>query len=71
MSGFVPCFPCPLGTYQPDEGKISCYKCPHGADTLSTAATNITDCEGNNILDQALKNGPLSPILYMWKMVIR
>ena len=46
MSGFVPCYPCPLGTYQPEEGKNSCYKCPHGADTLTTAATNITDCEG-------------------------
>ena len=51
MSGFVPCYPCPIGTYQPDDGKSACIKCPQGADTMTSASTNSSYCESKiNIL---------------------
>ena len=45
-SGLSPCYQCPYGTYQPDEGQTVCIKCPNEADTEQRAATSMTECLG-------------------------
>ncbi|XP_053395851.1 sushi, von Willebrand factor type A, EGF and pentraxin domain-containing protein 1-like [Mercenaria mercenaria] len=44
-TGLQPCWPCPIGTYQPKGGKSSCIKCPANSDTAQTASTQISQCE--------------------------
>ena len=44
--GLQPCFPCPMGYFQPHKGKSACYLCPNNVRTAHVGATRITDCEG-------------------------
>ncbi|KAL1774047.1 signal peptide, CUB and EGF-like domain-containing protein 2 isoform X5 [Sigmodon hispidus] len=43
--GFAPCQLCPLGTFQPDEGRTSCLPCGGGLPTKHLGATSFEDCE--------------------------
>ncbi|KAM8939703.1 signal peptide, CUB and EGF-like domain-containing protein 2 [Pelodytes ibericus] len=43
--GFRPCDLCPLGTYQPDAGRTSCFPCGGGLTTKHNGATVFQDCE--------------------------
>ncbi|KAK7100185.1 sushi, von Willebrand factor type A, EGF and pentraxin domain-containing protein 1-like isoform X2 [Littorina saxatilis] len=45
-TGLAPCYPCPHGTYQPDEGQKACIKCPNDVDTDQRASTSIMQCLG-------------------------
>lgn len=40
------CFPCPMGTYQPGEGKTSCLPCPAGFNSRRTGLEDLTSCKG-------------------------
>ncbi|XP_048255629.1 sushi, von Willebrand factor type A, EGF and pentraxin domain-containing protein 1-like [Haliotis rufescens] len=46
-SGLRPCLPCPKGTFQQEEGQSACFQCPHRALTTHSAASSVTDCEGD------------------------
>nr|XP_021156230.1 signal peptide, CUB and EGF-like domain-containing protein 2 isoform X2 [Columba livia] len=43
--GFKPCLPCPLGTYQPEAGRVSCFPCGGGLTTRHSGASFFQDCE--------------------------
>ncbi|NWS31677.1 SCUB2 protein, partial [Polioptila caerulea] len=43
--GFKPCLPCPLGTYQPEAGRVSCFPCGGGLTTRHGGASLFQDCE--------------------------
>nr|XP_027317239.2 signal peptide, CUB and EGF-like domain-containing protein 2 isoform X3 [Anas platyrhynchos] len=43
--GFKPCLPCPLGTYQPEAGRVTCFPCGGGLMTRHTSASLFQDCE--------------------------
>ncbi|MBN3322446.1 SCUB2 protein, partial [Atractosteus spatula] len=43
--GFLPCQPCPLGTYQPDVGRTSCFPCGGSLVTKHDGAVSFQDCE--------------------------
>ncbi|XP_072322604.1 signal peptide, CUB and EGF-like domain-containing protein 2 isoform X10 [Scyliorhinus torazame] len=43
--GFRPCQPCPLGTYQTDFGRTSCFSCGGGLTTKREGAASFQDCE--------------------------
>ncbi|XP_078077395.1 signal peptide, CUB and EGF-like domain-containing protein 2 [Mustelus asterias] len=43
--GFRPCQPCPLGTYQPEFGRTSCFSCGGGLTTKREGAASFQDCE--------------------------
>ncbi|XP_073515120.1 signal peptide, CUB and EGF-like domain-containing protein 2 isoform X3 [Phyllobates terribilis] len=43
--GFRPCGPCPLGTYQPESGRTSCFACGGGLTTKHNSATSFLHCE--------------------------
>ncbi|XP_075402217.1 signal peptide, CUB and EGF-like domain-containing protein 2 [Tenrec ecaudatus] len=43
--GFAPCQPCPLGTFQPEAGRTSCFSCGGGLPTKYLGATSFQDCE--------------------------
>ncbi|XP_006642554.3 signal peptide, CUB and EGF-like domain-containing protein 2 isoform X2 [Lepisosteus oculatus] len=43
--GFLPCQPCPLGTYQPDVGRTSCFPCGGSLVTKHDGAESFQDCE--------------------------
>ncbi|XP_063800139.1 signal peptide, CUB and EGF-like domain-containing protein 2 isoform X3 [Pseudophryne corroboree] len=43
--GFRPCEACPLGTYQPEPGRTSCFSCGGGLTTRHNGATSFRDCE--------------------------
>ncbi|NXB90355.1 SCUB2 protein, partial [Vidua chalybeata] len=43
--GFKPCLPCPLGTYQPEAGRVSCFPCGGGLTTRHSGASLFQDCE--------------------------
>ncbi|XP_072278437.1 signal peptide, CUB and EGF-like domain-containing protein 2 isoform X1 [Pyxicephalus adspersus] len=45
LDGFRPCDPCPLGTYQPDSGRTSCFSCGGGLTTRNSGASSFHDCE--------------------------
>uniref|UniRef100_A0A7N4PSK5 Signal peptide, CUB domain and EGF like domain containing 2 n=1 Tax=Sarcophilus harrisii TaxID=9305 RepID=A0A7N4PSK5_SARHA len=48
-NGFSPCQPCPLGTYQPEVGRTSCFPCARSwrgeLTTKHPGATTFQDCE--------------------------
>ncbi|XP_020857659.1 signal peptide, CUB and EGF-like domain-containing protein 2 isoform X2 [Phascolarctos cinereus] len=48
-NGFSPCQPCPLGTYQPEGGRTSCFPCAGSwrgeLTTKHPGATTFQDCE--------------------------
>ncbi|MEQ2167094.1 hypothetical protein GOODEAATRI_000650 [Goodea atripinnis] len=43
--GFVPCIPCPLGTYQPEVGRTTCFLCGGNLVTKHNSAVSFQDCE--------------------------
>ncbi|XP_041793071.1 signal peptide, CUB and EGF-like domain-containing protein 2 isoform X4 [Chelmon rostratus] len=43
--GFIPCLPCPLGTYQPEVGRTSCFPCGGNLVTKRSAAVAFQECE--------------------------
>uniref|UniRef100_H3BCM3 Signal peptide, CUB and EGF-like domain-containing protein 2 n=1 Tax=Latimeria chalumnae TaxID=7897 RepID=H3BCM3_LATCH len=43
--GFKPCQSCPLGTYQPEAGRTSCFSCGGGLTTKHNGASVFQDCE--------------------------
>ncbi|XP_058161760.1 signal peptide, CUB and EGF-like domain-containing protein 2 isoform X7 [Dasypus novemcinctus] len=43
--GFAPCQLCPLGTFQPEAGRTSCFPCGGGLPTKHLGATSFQDCE--------------------------
>nr|XP_034975358.1 signal peptide, CUB and EGF-like domain-containing protein 2 isoform X4 [Zootoca vivipara] len=45
VDGFKPCLACPLGTYQPEPGRTSCFICGGGLMTKLTSATVFQNCE--------------------------
>ncbi|XP_033008798.1 signal peptide, CUB and EGF-like domain-containing protein 2 isoform X2 [Lacerta agilis] len=45
VDGFKPCLACPLGTYQPESGRTSCFTCGGGLMTKLTGATVFQNCE--------------------------
>ncbi|KAM6943652.1 signal peptide, CUB and EGF-like domain-containing protein 2 isoform 1-T1 [Xenentodon cancila] len=43
--GFIPCLACPLGTYQPEVGRTSCFPCGGNLVTKHSAAVTFQECE--------------------------
>uniref|UniRef100_A0A8D3BJ44 Signal peptide, CUB and EGF-like domain-containing protein 3 n=1 Tax=Scophthalmus maximus TaxID=52904 RepID=A0A8D3BJ44_SCOMX len=43
--GFIPCLPCPLGTYQPEVGRTSCFHCGGNLVTKRSGAVTFQECE--------------------------
>ncbi|XP_045889479.1 signal peptide, CUB and EGF-like domain-containing protein 2 isoform X5 [Micropterus dolomieu] len=43
--GFIPCLPCPLGMYQPEVGRTSCFPCGGNLVTKRSAAVTFQECE--------------------------
>ncbi|KAM9764660.1 signal peptide, CUB and EGF-like domain-containing protein 2 isoform 4-T4 [Menidia menidia] len=43
--GFVPCLSCPLGTYQPEVGRTSCFPCGGNLVTKHSGAVTFQECE--------------------------
>uniref|UniRef100_A0A8C4GX13 Signal peptide, CUB and EGF-like domain-containing protein 2 n=1 Tax=Dicentrarchus labrax TaxID=13489 RepID=A0A8C4GX13_DICLA len=43
--GFIPCLPCPLGTYQPEVGRTTCFSCGGNLVTKRSGAVTFQDCE--------------------------
>ncbi|KAM9423584.1 signal peptide, CUB and EGF-like domain-containing protein 2 isoform 3-T3 [Salvelinus alpinus] len=43
--GFIPCLPCPLGTYQPEVGRTSCFHCGGHLVTKHNGAVSFQECE--------------------------
>ncbi|XP_056234510.1 signal peptide, CUB and EGF-like domain-containing protein 2 isoform X4 [Seriola aureovittata] len=43
--GFIPCLPCPLGTYQPEVGRTSCFPCGGNLVTKRSGAVTFQECE--------------------------
>uniref|UniRef100_A0A672JBU5 Signal peptide, CUB and EGF-like domain-containing protein 2 n=1 Tax=Salarias fasciatus TaxID=181472 RepID=A0A672JBU5_SALFA len=43
--GFVPCLFCPLGTYQPEVGRTSCFTCGGNLVTKHSGAVSFQECE--------------------------
>ncbi|XP_046898159.1 signal peptide, CUB and EGF-like domain-containing protein 2 isoform X4 [Hypomesus transpacificus] len=43
--GFLPCFSCPLGTYQPEVGRTSCFPCGGSLVTKHHGAVSFQECE--------------------------
>uniref|UniRef100_A0A672NVS3 Signal peptide, CUB and EGF-like domain-containing protein 1 n=1 Tax=Sinocyclocheilus grahami TaxID=75366 RepID=A0A672NVS3_SINGR len=43
--GFRPCQPCPLGTFQPEPGRVLCFSCGGGLMTKHTGSMSFRDCE--------------------------
>ncbi len=41
------CESCSQGSYQPDEGQLSCLVCPHNTSTKVVNAKRSDDCQGN------------------------
>ncbi|XP_069380376.1 signal peptide, CUB and EGF-like domain-containing protein 2 isoform X4 [Paralichthys olivaceus] len=43
--GFIPCLPCPLGTYQPEVGRTTCFPCGGNLVTKRSGAVTFQECE--------------------------
>ncbi|XP_061739129.1 signal peptide, CUB and EGF-like domain-containing protein 2 isoform X5 [Nerophis ophidion] len=43
--GFTPCMPCPLGSYQPEVGRTTCFPCGGNLVTRRSAAVTFQECE--------------------------
>lgn len=50
QDGFKPCKPCPVGTYQPEYGRLSCQACDGGLATNGPGAVTFKDCQAKGIL---------------------
>ncbi|KAM6980278.1 signal peptide, CUB and EGF-like domain-containing protein 2 isoform 3-T3 [Aplochiton taeniatus] len=45
QNGFIPCLPCPLGTYQPEVGRTSCFPCGGSLVSKHHGAVSFQACE--------------------------
>uniref|UniRef100_A0A8C5V832 Signal peptide, CUB and EGF-like domain-containing protein 1 n=1 Tax=Microcebus murinus TaxID=30608 RepID=A0A8C5V832_MICMU len=45
VDGFKPCQACPVGTYQPEPGRTSCFPCGGGLLTKHEGTASFQDCE--------------------------
>lgn len=45
LDGFIPCVSCPLGSYQPEAGRTSCFPCGGNLVTKHTSAVSFQQCE--------------------------
>lgn len=45
-TGYKPCEDCPLDTYQPYYGHVTCTDCPYGLRTAKVGVTEVTSCKG-------------------------
>jgi len=45
QDGYVPCKQCPVGTFQPEYGRLSCQACDGGLATKTPGAVTFKDCE--------------------------
>lgn len=55
--GFQPCQQCPLGTFQPERGRVLCFPCGGALMTKHTGSTSFRDCEAKgNTLNTAFFN---------------
>uniref|UniRef100_A0A8C2X9P8 Signal peptide, CUB domain, EGF-like 2 n=1 Tax=Cyclopterus lumpus TaxID=8103 RepID=A0A8C2X9P8_CYCLU len=43
--GIIPCVPCPLGAYQPEVGRTTCFPCGGNLVTKRSGAVNFQECE--------------------------
>ncbi|XP_054626797.1 signal peptide, CUB and EGF-like domain-containing protein 2 isoform X5 [Dunckerocampus dactyliophorus] len=43
--GFTPCLPCPLGSYQPEVGRTTCFPCGGNLVTKRSGAVTFQECE--------------------------
>ncbi|TNN86615.1 Signal peptide, CUB and EGF-like domain-containing protein 2 [Liparis tanakae] len=43
--GIIPCMPCPLGAYQPEVGRTTCFPCGGNLVTKRSGAVNFQECE--------------------------
>nr|XP_057944422.1 signal peptide, CUB and EGF-like domain-containing protein 2 isoform X4 [Doryrhamphus excisus] len=43
--GFTPCLPCPLGSYQPEVGRTTCFLCGGNLVTKRSGAITFQECE--------------------------
>nr|XP_043887038.1 signal peptide, CUB and EGF-like domain-containing protein 2 isoform X4 [Solea senegalensis] len=43
--GFMPCLPCPLGSYQPEVGRTTCFPCGGNLVTKRSGAVTFQECE--------------------------
>ncbi|XP_060924865.1 signal peptide, CUB and EGF-like domain-containing protein 2 isoform X4 [Limanda limanda] len=43
--GFIPCLPCPLGTYQQEVGRTTCFPCGGNLATKRSGALTFQECE--------------------------
>ncbi|XP_042341729.1 signal peptide, CUB and EGF-like domain-containing protein 2 isoform X6 [Plectropomus leopardus] len=43
--GFIPCLPCPLGTYQPEVGRTTCFPCGGNLVTKRSGSVTFQECE--------------------------
>ncbi|XP_035273026.1 signal peptide, CUB and EGF-like domain-containing protein 2 isoform X3 [Anguilla anguilla] len=62
--GFIPCLPCPLGSYQSDTGRTSCFPCGGNLVTKHSGALSFQDCE-TKVLSWTLlqhQHTPLHPL---------
>uniref|UniRef100_A0A3Q3R8J9 Signal peptide, CUB and EGF-like domain-containing protein 2 n=1 Tax=Monopterus albus TaxID=43700 RepID=A0A3Q3R8J9_MONAL len=44
-NGLIPCLPCPLGRYQPEVGRTSCFPCGGNLVTKHSGAVTFQECE--------------------------
>lgn len=64
--GFKPCLPCPLGTYQPEAGRVSCFPCGGGLTTRHSSASLFQDCETKGKVKMYLMNYKSNCCCYKW-----
>ena len=62
-TGLEPCFPCPRGYFQPEQGKSSCFLCPDSVKTRDPGSTDITDCEGISVSAASYSSIPTSELV--------
>nr|XP_006817984.1 PREDICTED: signal peptide, CUB domain, EGF-like 2 [Saccoglossus kowalevskii] len=44
INGFKPCQPCTKGSFQPEWGRTSCFRCGDGLTTKGTASASFSEC---------------------------
>ena len=44
------CIKCSPGSYQSEEGRFECFKCPEGTSTVGEDSKNFTACRGTKVI---------------------
>lgn len=60
--GFVPCLLCPLGTYQPEVGRTTCFPCGGNLVTKRIGAVTFQECEtkGKKVINPLRERSSIS-----------